>query len=77
MISTGDYNSFYKKRNNNHQLRTGFFVHHSIVSVVKRVEFVSDRMSCIVIRGCWYNISVLKMHAPSEEKTDDSKDSFL
>jgi len=46
------------------------------VSVLKTVEFVSDRMSYIVIRGCWYNISVLKTHAPSEEKSDDSKDSF-
>ena len=30
---------------------TGFFVHHRIVSADKRVEFVSDRMSYIVLRG--------------------------
>jgi hypothetical protein len=52
-----------------------FFVHHSIISAVKRVEFVSDRVSYIVLRGCWCNI-VLNVHAPSEEKSDDSKDSF-
>ena len=28
-----------------------FFVHHRIVSAVKRVEFVSGRMSYIVLRG--------------------------
>ena len=55
---------------------TGFFVLHSIVSAVKRVEFVSDRKSHRVLRGHWCNISVLNVHAPSEEKSDESKDSF-
>ena len=52
------------------------FVHHRIVSAVKRVEFVSDRLSYIVLRGRWCNIIFLNVHAPSEEKSDDSKDSF-
>jgi len=33
-------------------------------------------VSYIVLRGCWCNIIVLNVHAPSEEKCDDSKDSF-
>jgi len=33
-------------------------------------------MSHIVLRGCWCNIIVLNVHTPSEEKSDDSKDSF-
>jgi hypothetical protein len=53
-----------------------FFVHHRIVSAVKTVEFVSDRMSYIILRGHLCNIIVLNVHAPSEEKSDDSKDSF-
>ena len=52
------------------------FVHQSIASAVKRVEFVSDRMSYIVLRGRWCNIIVLNVHGPSEEKSDSSKDSF-
>ena len=55
---------------------TGFFVHQRIASAVKRVEFVSYRVSYVVMRGCWYNIIVLNVHAPSEEKSDESKDNF-
>ena len=52
------------------------FLHHRTVSAVKRVEFVNDRMLHIVLRGRWCNIIVLNVHAPSEKKSDESKDSF-
>ena len=44
-----------------------------MASAVKRVEFVSDRLSYIIQRGRWCNIIVLNVHAPSEEKSDSSK----
>ena len=44
-------NFFNVKGNKNDQPGTGYFVHHRILSVVKREEFVSDRMSYIVLRG--------------------------
>jgi hypothetical protein len=47
-----------------------------ILSAIKRVEFVSARMSSIVLRSRCCNIIVLNVHAPTEEKGDDSKDSF-
>jgi hypothetical protein len=54
-----------------------YFVHHNIaLSAVKTVWFVSDRISYTVLRGHWFNVIVLNLHAPSKEKTDHSKDRF-
>jgi hypothetical protein len=66
IVRAEDINFFYGKGNENHQLETGFFVHHRTVSAVNRVEFVSGRMSYIVLRGRWCNISVLNVHALRE-----------
>jgi hypothetical protein len=33
-------------------------------------------MSYIILRGCWFNIIVLNVPAPTEDKTDDVKDNF-
>ena len=74
-VGAGDYKFFYGKGNENHNLGT-IFLYIRRVSAVKKVEFVSDRVSYIVLRGRWCNIIVLNMHAPSQEKSDDSKDNF-
>jgi hypothetical protein len=43
-VRVGDYSFFYAKGNENNQLKTRFFVHHRIVSAIKTVEFIGDRM---------------------------------
>jgi hypothetical protein len=71
-----DYTFFYGAGNEDHQFRTGFFVHKRIISAIRRVEFVSDRMSYIILKGCWCNIIVVNVNAPCEDMSDDIKDSF-
>ena len=51
-------------------------MHSRLVSAVKRIEFVSDRLSYIVLRGRWLHIVFANMHAPSEEK-NELEDSFM
>jgi hypothetical protein len=50
-VRAGDYTFVYGKGNESRQLGTAFVVHQRIVSAIKRVEFVSDRMSYMVLRG--------------------------
>jgi hypothetical protein len=56
--------------NQNPELGTGFSV-HKIVSAAKKVEYVSDRMSYIILRGHWRHIIVLNVHPPTKDNIND------
>jgi hypothetical protein len=51
-------------------------LHKRILSSVKTAEFISNRMSYIVLSGRWCDTFVLNVHASSEEINVDSKDNF-
>jgi hypothetical protein len=72
----GEYTFLYGKGNENHELGTGYIVHKSNISAVKRVEFINVRMSYIKLRGGCFHVIVLNVHVPTEDKTDDVKDSI-
>jgi hypothetical protein len=44
-----EYKFSHGKGSENHELGTGLFVHKRIILAVKKVEFVSDRMSYIIL----------------------------
>jgi exonuclease III len=74
--SAGYYTFSYGKRSENQELGTGFCVHKRIISAVKKVGFVSYEVSYIILRGRWCDIIVLNVHAPTEDKTNDTKYGF-
>jgi hypothetical protein len=47
-----------------------------IISAIKSAEFISDRMSYITPRICWFKGIVLNVNAPTEDKSDGMKPSF-
>jgi exonuclease III len=67
----GEYTFFYGKENKNHKLGTGFLCIRESYQQLRGL-----RMSYIILRCRWCHIIVLNVHAPTENKTDDVKDSF-
>jgi hypothetical protein len=47
------------------------------MSAVNRVKVLGDRMSHILLRGCWSDITVLNVHDATEDKSEEPKDSFF
>jgi hypothetical protein len=46
------------------------------MSAVKRVEFVNDRMSYIILISSWFHRTVLNVHVPIDNKNGNIKDTI-
>jgi hypothetical protein len=51
-------------------------MHKKSISAVEREEFVYDWMSYIIQRGRWLHTDALNVHALTDDKIVDYKDSF-
>ena len=59
-----------------HQFGTGFIVNRKIKHLVIGFTPVNERISCLRIKGKFSNYSIINIHAPTEEKCEEEKDTF-
>jgi hypothetical protein len=76
-VSTSEMSvNFYRTTQHNNPEDSHLHTHCHENLKSKRVEFVSDRMSYLTLRGRWCDIIVLNIHALTEDKCDGIKNSF-
>ena len=58
------------------QLGTGFMVRKEIKKNILSFEPYNERLCKLWIKGKFNNLSIIIVHAPTEEKTDEEKEKF-
>ncbi|KAL4096954.1 hypothetical protein QTP88_021820 [Uroleucon formosanum] len=75
-INTSDTIILYGKCDNQRQSGTGFAVHKSLVPAIKEFRDVNPRISVLTIRAQWFDVSLISVHAPTEDKPQEEKETF-
>jgi hypothetical protein len=52
-------------------------VYQRIIAALMRVEFVSERISYILVRGTWCEVIVMNPHVSTEEKVMTQRTVFM
>lgn len=55
---------------------TGFLVKENLKEAIRKFRPLTDRLCCIQLRAEKKNISLVNIHAPTEEKDDEEKDEY-
>ena len=75
-IERKDCTVFYSCHEKEHRLGVGFIVSNRIKCNVINFEAINERLCKIRIKGKFFNYSIINIHAPTEDKEDNDKDSF-
>jgi hypothetical protein len=51
-----------------------FFIHKGLGLEIQRMEFVEDRISFTILKGCWCNNVILNILVPVRNKCNDPND---
>jgi exonuclease III len=58
------------------QLGTGFLAKKEVVKNIIGFEPINERICKLRLKGKYYNIKIINIHAPTEEKDEDTKERF-
>ena len=76
-IKIGKYVVFYSwNTENKHQFGAGFAIKEKFISNVINFEPVNERLCYLRLRGQFYNYFLISAHAPTEDRDEETKDTF-
>lgn len=75
-VKQGGYSLYYSGHDSKAEFGTGFLIRTELANNVMDFKAIDKRLSLVRLRGRFYNISILSVHAPTENKTNDEKESF-
>lgn len=75
-LDINNHTIFYGDCDDRRQFGTGFIVHKSMVPNVMEFKTFNPRISLLTIKAYWFNLTIISVHAPTEEKTQEEKDDF-
>jgi exonuclease III len=58
------------------QLGTGFMVRKEVEKNIMSFTPISERICTLRLKGKFHNVTLINVHAPTEEKTEEEKDKF-
>ena len=73
---SGAYTIFYSCHETNRSFGVGFAVTQDVLPIVLDFHAVDERICVLRVKGRWFNVTLINIHAPTEEKSDDEKDAF-
>jgi len=67
---------YYSCHERKHVFGTGFVVDKKVKHIVLVFVPISERICCLRVKGRFFNMRIINVHAPTEDKEDSIKDEF-
>ena len=59
-----------------HEFGCGFYVSGEFLKYVKDFKIINERICCLRLKAKWFSCTLINVHAPTNEKTEEIKEEF-
>ena len=59
-----------------HELHCSFYISGEFLKCVKDFKIIIERICCLRLKATWFSGSLINVHAPTNEKTEEIKEEF-